>query len=225
MKQILLFPLLITVFSCFGQVDAGISSVNAPAGNICPGSITPSVTLENFGTTSLTTVEILYNIDGAPNSSYSWSGSLISGGTINVTLPSLSSTVGAHTFNALTNAPNGTTDGNILNDDGSENFTITPGINYTATVSNSNCGATDGSIIINATGGTGTLQYSVDAGATFQGSNSFLNLGLGAYNIVIEDANGCQTLGIENVLSNGGPSIVTINIISQHALELTTVRL
>ncbi len=211
MKQILLFPLLITVFSCFGQVDVGISSINAPAGNICPGSITPSITLENFGTTSLTTVEILYNIDGAPNSSYSWSGSLISGGTINVTLPSFSSTVGAHTFNALTNAPNGTTDGNILNDDGSENFTITPGINYTATVSNSNCGATDGSIIINATGGTGTLQYSVDAGATFQVSNSFLNLGLGAYNIVIEDANGCKTLGIENVLSNGGPSIVTIN--------------
>ena len=195
MKQILLFSFLITVVSCFGQVDAGISSVNAPAGNICPGSITPSVTLENFGTTTLASVEILYNIDGAPNSSYSWSGSLISGGTINVTLPSLSSTAGAHTFNAFTNAPNGTTDANILNDDESENFTTTPGINYTATVSNSNCGATDGSIIINASGGTGTLQYSVDAGATFQVSNSFLNLGLGAYNIVIEDANGCQNIG------------------------------
>ena len=60
----------------FGQVDAGISSVNSPSGNICPGSITPSVTLENFGATTLTAVDILYNIDGAPNSSYSWSGSL-----------------------------------------------------------------------------------------------------------------------------------------------------
>ena len=211
MKQILLFFLLTCVTHTFGQVDVGISSVNSPAGNICPGSITPSVTLENFGTTTLTTVDILYNIDGAPNSSYSWSGSLISGSTVNITLPSLSSTVGAHTFNASTNVPNGTTDGNILNDEESQNFTITPGINYTAAVSNSNCGAADGSIILNASGGTGTLQYSLDAGVTFQGSTSFLNLDLGAYNIVIEDANGCQTLGIENVLSNGGPSIVTIN--------------
>ena len=212
MKPILLFSLLITVIQGFGQVDAGISSVNSPSGNICPGSITPSVTLENFGGTTLTAVDILYNIDGAPNSSYSWSGSLTPGGAVNVTLPNLSSTVGTHTFNAVTNSPNGTTDGNTLNDDGTENFTITPAINYTATVSNSNCGATDGSIIINASGGTGTLQYSVNAGITFQGSNSFINLGLGAYNVVIEDANGCQTLGIENVLSNGGPSIVTINI-------------
>ncbi|MBC8475599.1 MAG: SprB repeat-containing protein, partial [Bacteroidetes bacterium] len=212
MKPILLFSLLITVIQGFGQVDAGISSVNSPSGNICPGSITPSVTLENFGGTTLTAVDILYNIDGAPNSSYSWSGSLTPGGAVNVTLPNLSSTVGTHTFNAVTNSPNGTTDGNTLNDDGTENFTITPAINYTATVSNSNCGATDGSILINASGGTGTLQYSVNAGITFQGSNSFINLGLGAYNVVIEDANGCQTLGIENVLSNGGPSIVTINI-------------
>ena len=85
----------------------GISSINSPSGNICPGSITPSVTLENFGATTLTAVDILYNIDGAPNSSYSWSGSLTPGGTINVTLPNLSSTVGAHTFNAVTNSPNG----------------------------------------------------------------------------------------------------------------------
>ena len=174
MKQILLFSLLIIVLKGFGQVDAGIIAVNSPTGNICPGSITPSVTLENFGATTLTTLDILYNIDGAPNSSYVWSGSLITGGTTNVTLPDLSLTVGVHTFNVATNSPNGMTDGNTLNDDGAENFTITPAINYTATVSNSNCGATDGSILINASGGTGTLQYSVDAGVTFQGSNSFI---------------------------------------------------
>ena len=211
MKQILLFSLLIIVLKGFGQVDAGISTVNSPTGNICPGSITPSVTLENFGATTLTTVDILYNIDGAPNFSYVWSGSLITGGTLNVALPDLSSTVGVHTFNAATNSPNGMTDGNTLNDDATENFTITPTINYAATVSNSTCGASDGSITINASGGTGALEYSVDAGLTFQGSNSFINLGLGAYYVVIEDANGCQKLGIENVLSNGGPSIVIIN--------------
>ena len=212
MKQILLFSLLIIVLQGFGQVDVGISSINSPSGNICPGSITPSITLENFGATTLTTVDILYNIDGAPNSTYVWFGSLTTGGSVNVILPDLSSTVGAHTFNAATNDPNGTTDGNTLNDDGIENFTITPTINYNATVSNSNCGATDGSLTINASGGTLPFQYSIDAGATFQSSNSFINLSLGAYDVVIKDANGCQKLGIENVLSNGGPSIITINI-------------
>ncbi len=211
MKQILFFSLLIAGLQGFGQVDAGISAVNSPAGNICPGSMTPSVTLENFGGTTLTTVDILYNIDGAPNFSFVWSGSLTTGGTVNIILPDLSSTAGAHTFNATTNFPNGTTDANTLNDVGSENFTIMPTINYNATVSNSNCGATDGSLIINASGGTAPFQYSIDAGTTFQGSNSFINLSLGAYYVVIKDANGCQKLGIENVLSNGGPSIVIIN--------------
>ena len=84
MKQILLFSLLIIVLQGFGQVDVGISSINSPSGNICPGSITPSITLENFGATTLTTVDILYNIDGAPNSTYVWFGSLTTGGSVNV---------------------------------------------------------------------------------------------------------------------------------------------
>jgi len=212
MKQVLIIIFVFLVQLGFGQVDAGISSVNTPSGNICPSSFTPTVTLENFGATTLTSVDILYNIDGAPNSTYVWSGSLSTGTTISVALPAATSTAGAHSYNATTSSPNGTTDSNTSNDAGSSNFTITPNIFYTATVSNSNCVATDGSIDINATGGTGTLQYSVDGGVTFQASNTFLNLSLGAYNIVIEDANGCQTLGIENVLSNGGPSIVTINV-------------
>jgi len=212
MKQILIISLVFIAQLGFGQVDAGVNSIITPSGNICPGSITPTVTLENFGATSLTSADILYNIDGAPNSTYVWSGNLTTGATVNVTLPTVSSTVGVHTFNATTNAPNGTTDNNTSNDASTSNFTITANINYTATVSNANCGATDGSIVINATGGSGTLQYSIDGGVTFQTSNSFINLDLGAYDIVVEDANGCQTLGIENVLSNGGPSIVTINV-------------
>jgi gliding motility-associated-like protein len=63
-------------------------------------------------------------------------------------------------------------------------------------VSNSNnttCAGNDGKIIITATGGTPAYEYSVNNGATYQNSNTFL-LQPGNYNnIKIKDANGCLT--------------------------------
>ncbi len=50
----------------------------------------------------------------------------------------------------------------------------------------------NGQIFILARGGTGTLSYSNDGGMTFQASSIFNNLGVGAYNLVVRDANGCQ---------------------------------
>ncbi len=59
-------------------------------------------------------------------------------------------------------------------------------------VTDANCnGANNGSITINANGGTGTLQYSIDNGSTFQPGNIFGSLSPGSYNIVVQDANGC----------------------------------
>lgn len=53
--------------------------------------------------------------------------------------------------------------------------------------------ASDGEITISAWGGTGELQYSTDGGATFTSGNKFTGLSAGAYNIVVRDANGCQS--------------------------------
>ena len=49
---------------------------------------------------------------------------------------------------------------------------------------------TNGSIIIYPTSGQGPFIYSNDAGQTWQDSNEFLNLPVGNYNIVIQDASG-----------------------------------
>jgi len=77
----------------------------------------------------------------------------------------------------------------------SATLTDIPGatITTTPTVDPTCNGANDGSIIINATGGTGTLQYSIDGGTTFQAGNSFTGLIAGVYNIVVQDGNNCQT--------------------------------
>ncbi len=49
----------------------------------------------------------------------------------------------------------------------------------------------DGSILVNISGGTGTLMYSIDGGVNFQASNIFNGLIPGNYPVVVMDANGC----------------------------------
>jgi hypothetical protein len=50
--------------------------------------------------------------------------------------------------------------------------------------------STDGEITVTATGGTGTLEYSLDGGS-YQASNVFTSLASGDHTIDVKDANGC----------------------------------
>jgi len=73
-------------------------------------------------------------------------------------------------------------------------------VSYTVAITNLSCaGQCDGIIDVNAGGGTGALQYSMDNGATFQLGNVFNNLCAGNYDIIVEDLNGCQASTIEIV--------------------------
>ncbi len=49
----------------------------------------------------------------------------------------------------------------------------------------------ENNLTINANGGAGTLQYSIDGGMTFQSDHVFNNLPDGTYDIVVMDENGC----------------------------------
>jgi gliding motility-associated-like protein len=53
-------------------------------------------------------------------------------------------------------------------------------------------GDDDGTISIYAQGGTGTLSYSIDSGATFVASAIFNGLAPKTYGVVVQDANNCQ---------------------------------
>ncbi len=52
-------------------------------------------------------------------------------------------------------------------------------------------GDNNAAITINASGGTGVLQYSINNGTTFQSGNVFNGLAAGTYNVVVSDAAGC----------------------------------
>ncbi len=103
-------------------VDAGISSVVSPTGNACTASFTPVVTLKNFGANALTSCTINYKIDAGSNLTHNWSGSLASGLTTNVSLPTFTTTAGTHTLTSSTSNPNGTSDGNTANDQSLSTF-------------------------------------------------------------------------------------------------------
>ncbi|MBS1651919.1 MAG: thiol protease/hemagglutinin PrtT [Bacteroidetes bacterium] len=105
--------------------DSGISAIVNPSGTSCSFSISPTVILKNFGADTLKKCLITYNIDNTANSTYTWTGVLITGSTINVILPSMAvSGAGTHTFTSATSMPNGVTDANPLNDKSSVLFNI-----------------------------------------------------------------------------------------------------
>lgn len=106
--------------------DAGISAIAIPNGTVGVATVTPSVTLKNFGTTTLTSTTILYKVDANTASTFNWTGSLAAGATATVALPSVTGyAVGAHTFTAQTSGVNGGTDANTANDALTVNFTYT----------------------------------------------------------------------------------------------------
>jgi len=92
---------------------------------------------------------------------------------------------------------------NLAVTSGSCGSAVTIQVQYTA--NNPTC-TNDGSIILQAVGGTPPYQYSINGGATFQGSPIFQNLSLGNYNAVITDSasgTGQQTINLINsVLSS-----------------------
>ena len=106
----------------YATLDVAIKSIDAPltenftskyystAFDVCSGNITPIVTIVNNGTTTITSANISFAIDGGTPTTYSWTGSIATGVSIQVTLPSAATTNGAHLLSVTASNPNGTTD-------------------------------------------------------------------------------------------------------------------
>lgn len=106
-------------------LDGGISMVTGIEPTYCNvDSFAPKVVIRNYGSDTITSLQLLYNIDGASNSTYSWVGSLPPNTIDTVLLPTLTSTAGIHTFNVSTTLPNNGVDSNTINDSGSATFNI-----------------------------------------------------------------------------------------------------
>ncbi len=87
-------------------------------GGICSGeqTITPQVTIKNSGNADLTSLDIVYDVNGGTPQTYNWTGSISTFGTETVTVdPITFMTMGTNTINVTLENPNGSTD-EILED-------------------------------------------------------------------------------------------------------------
>jgi hypothetical protein len=80
--------------------------------------------LHNFGSQSITSVSIHYKIEGGTLSNYSWTGSLGTGGSVDVTLPAITASGGLHSFICYTSNPNGNPEGYTYNDTATSSFIV-----------------------------------------------------------------------------------------------------
>jgi len=90
-----------------------INSVNV---DFCSGGTIPEVTVYNYGTSTLTSTVITYDVDGTGTQTFNWTGSLNEGQSAVVTLPAITAAAGDHTLNAVISSPNSTTDARACND-------------------------------------------------------------------------------------------------------------
>ncbi|MEA3478062.1 MAG: T9SS type A sorting domain-containing protein [Bacteroidota bacterium] len=56
--------------------DASVTAIENMPSNVCVGELEPWATIRNLGNENLTSVDIQYNVNGGPNSTYNWTGNL-----------------------------------------------------------------------------------------------------------------------------------------------------
>lgn len=109
-------------------IDAGITQFDEPAASVSPGVQNVSVSIFNFGSTDLVSADIAWTVDGTPQSSYAWSGSLpFTNSEDSVLLGTANLSAGFHYLKAWTESPNGSTDLNNNNDTTEFSVTVCDG--------------------------------------------------------------------------------------------------
>ncbi len=104
--------------------DARLASFIAPIGQSVEGnSLEPIVVVQNMGFNTITSLTLSYNINGGPATSYSYTGSIVTGQTDTISLPSFISGSGTNTITAWVDLLN---DANQNNDTLSGQFTALP---------------------------------------------------------------------------------------------------
>jgi lysyl endopeptidase len=103
-------------------LDATLGNPLGVSGTFCSNTVTPSITLTNLGTSTLTSANINYGFNGQTNLTYNWTGSLNQWQSTVVSLPSLVVNGGTNTFTAVVSNTNGAADENATNNSVSSTF-------------------------------------------------------------------------------------------------------
>jgi len=118
---------IISVYNNFPKqnADAGIVNVLNPWATVCGESVSPSVTLRNFGKETLFNVVINYGVEAGSLSTYNWTGILNPASSTTVDLPAITVPSGQNELICFTTLPNGAAEGYNFNDTATSRFLVT----------------------------------------------------------------------------------------------------
>ncbi len=178
-KAITLFMIVAGLFSgsnALAQVDAGAISIPTPISPICPGSQTVKAVIQNYGTDTIFSVTVGWDVNGVSQTAASYSDTLLSSDIDTVILGTFNFSSGAtYDIRAFTSGPNGGTDADASNDTTvngglsvqlSGTYTIggtTPDFaNFSAAVTALNSYGVCGPVVFNIRDGVDTVQAVID---------------------------------------------------------------
>ncbi len=105
--------------------DAAVTSINNIPAMLCgTNTVTPKITLKNNGNAVVTTISILYGLDGLTPEIDIWTGSLLPGETVNYTLPTITVPAGEHILVISSSLPNGQVDQEPTNDSWTQSIIV-----------------------------------------------------------------------------------------------------
>jgi serine protease len=87
--------------------DASLQAITAPSGSTCNTGLTPAVTFRNTGQNAITSLVFLPTLDGVSLPAFTWTGNLQPQNSLNITLPAITTGIGAHTLTICTSTMNG----------------------------------------------------------------------------------------------------------------------
>jgi gliding motility-associated-like protein len=96
--------------------DAGIDSIIGMIHNLSNTTMPIKGLLQNHGTATLNSVSIYFSVNGITQPAYLWSGSLVSGATVQVNLGNFTFSAAQSNLKIWTSQPNGSADCNNYND-------------------------------------------------------------------------------------------------------------
>lgn len=191
------------------DLDAALVGITSPAGDNCGNQFTPEIQVSNLGQLNLTSFDVNYNVNGGPNSTFSWSGNLATGETVSVTLPGFTSPNGNNVFNVSLSNPNGASDDNPTNDSGSSNFSAVAGGDLVTLTIFTDCWG--GEVSWELSDNNGTVLESIAPGTlgNLQTITWDFCLPEGCYNLTINDSFGDGLSGVASGCSSDGNYFMT----------------
>ncbi|QQS29646.1 MAG: PKD domain-containing protein [Sphingobacteriales bacterium] len=169
------------------SLDAGITQLTAPPPFLCNVSeIVPQILVRNYGSTTLTSFTVVWQLDGGLVQTFEWTGSLEFLAPAYISLPTILVPDGEHSLWVSVVQPNGSaTDENILNDSVFFNFTTTSGSNVSVSLV---CDYWADETSFTITNQQGEVLYNQSGFSSFQNFNQNFCLPADCYTFTILDS-------------------------------------